>query len=169
MTREDRANAPSDPTAGHDHAACIADALDFAERLTRERGERLTPMRRRVLELVWRDHRPVKAYELIEALAREGSPVKPPTVYRALDFLLGLGLVHRLDTLNAFIGCPDPASRHEAVFLICERCGSVGELSRSGIVRQIESEAGRRGFDIARITVELSGRCADCRAGEAGS
>jgi Fur family transcriptional regulator, zinc uptake regulator len=151
----------------HDHAACIADAIAYAERMCRERGERFTPMRRRVLELIWHDHRPVKAYELIDALAREGVSVKPPTVYRALDFLLGHGLVHRLDTLNAFIGCPDPASRHEALFLICESCGAVGELRRSSVFRQIEAEAGRLGFDTARLTVELSGRCAVCRNGAA--
>ena len=94
-------------------------------RCARERGVRLTPLRRRVLELVWGSHRAVKAYDLLAALGDAVGAAKPPTVYRALEFLMAQGLVHRIDSLNAFVGCPQPDHRHSAQFLICGGCGDV--------------------------------------------
>ena len=92
----------------HDHAQCIDAALDKAADLCSRRGARLTKLRRRVLELVWQGHAAVKAYDLLGALDRGAGAAKPPTVYRALDFLIAHGLVHRLESLNAFVGCPAP-------------------------------------------------------------
>src|SRR5699024_7737219 len=89
----------------HDRTACVSDALARADRICRPQGRRLTPMRRRVLELVWNSHKPVKAYDLLEAIRSNRNNAAPITVYRALDFLQEAGLVHRIESLNAFVGC----------------------------------------------------------------
>jgi Fur family zinc uptake transcriptional regulator len=142
----------------------VAGAIDRAEVLCQARGARLTPVRRRVLELVWRGHRPRGAYDILDDLGRDGRPAAPLTVYRALDFLVEHGLVHRLESLNAFIGCADPERRHPAQFLVCEDCGSTTELDDGAVAAAIEKSARAVGFAIARPVVEVSGRCARCAA-----
>ncbi len=152
------------PKAGHNHRACIATALAAAEKLCAGRGEQLTALRRRVLELVWAGHKPVGAYQVLDALRADGRSAAPPTVYRALDFLLAQGLVHRVESLNAFIGCPHPGEAHATQFLICKDCGTAVELDDPRIDRAIDGTAAKLGFAVAARTVEISGTCADCRA-----
>ncbi|MBI1243584.1 MAG: transcriptional repressor [Alphaproteobacteria bacterium] len=152
------------PKPHHNHRACIASALNAAEKLCAGRGEQLTELRRRVLELVWAGHKPVGAYQILNSLREDGRSAAPPTVYRALDFLLAQGLVHRVESLNAFIGCPHPGEAHATQFLICKDCGTAVELDDPGIDRAIDGSAARLGFAIAARTVEISGTCADCRA-----
>lgn len=149
---------------GHDHGRCVDAALGRAERLCQARSVRLTHLRRRVLELVWQSHRPIGAYDILERLAAERGPVGPPTVYRALDFLAEQGLVHRLDSLNAFIGCSAPAEGHRAYFLICRGCRTVIELDDAQVALALSGAAARAGFSIESETVELAGACARCRA-----
>ncbi|MGI9272252.1 MAG: Fur family transcriptional regulator [Woeseiaceae bacterium] len=151
------------PAVGHDHAGCVADALATGERLCRERGLRFTATRRRVLELVWQSHKPIGAYDILEVLGQESKSAAPPTVYRALDFLIEAGLVHRLDSLNAFIGCPDPASRHAGQFLICRQCRSVTELSDPEIEKLVAQTAAASGFSAVRQMLEIEGLCKRCR------
>jgi Fur family zinc uptake transcriptional regulator len=152
---------------GHDHSSCIVSALDGAEKRCSRRGERLTPLRRRVLELVWRGHRPVGAYDLLALLQDERGRVAPPTIYRALEFLCDQGLVHRLDSLQAFIGCGHPGAHdeahHAAHFLICQDCGLAVEMRDGQLDGAILGLAARAGFAIADETVEISGLCADCQ------
>lgn len=150
--------------APHDHAACIDDALAHAERLCETRGARLTPVRRRVLELVWRGHRPRGAYDILEDLAAEGRRAAPLTVYRALDFLVAHGLVHRLESLNAFVGCTDPGARHATQFLVCRTCGTAAELQDPKVARAIEASASAAGFAVEQPMVEVRGLCPRCRA-----
>ena len=95
-------------SSGHDHGHCLANALQYATAVCTERGARLTPVRQRVLEIIWQSHRPLGAYAILEVLSAEGHSPAPPTVYRALEFLLTHGLVHRLSSLNAFVGCTRP-------------------------------------------------------------
>ncbi|MDX1710009.1 MAG: transcriptional repressor, partial [Rhodovibrionaceae bacterium] len=116
------------PAPEHDHRHCVEQALGEAADLCRQRGARLTPIRRRVLELVWASHKAVGAYEILDALRSEHAGAAPPTVYRALDFLIAQGFVHRIESLNAFVGCPHPADRHAGQFLICLDCGAAAEL-----------------------------------------
>ena len=97
------------------HGPQIATTLDRAEAICRARGARLTAQRRRVLELVLGAGRPLGAYELLDALRREGGGAGPPTVYRALEFLVAHGLVHRIETLHAFVGCDHPGELHAAI------------------------------------------------------
>ncbi len=152
----------------HDHRRCIADALDKAAALCASRDARLTELRRRVLELVWRSHEPVGAYTVLEQLQRERGSAAPPTVYRALDFLLAQGLIHRLESLNAFIGCPIPERRHNSQFLICTGCGGVAEIDDARIDAAIARSAEHEGFAVERLTVELQGRCPACNAAHVG-
>ena len=147
----------------HDHARCIESALSKATRMCSEKGVQLTATRRRVLELVWSDHRAVKAYELLDRLGEGRRPAKPPTVYRALDFLMEQGLVHRVDSLNAFVGCAHPEHRHDGTLLICTACGGVTEIEADDIGAALERGAESAGFLINQRTVELHGTCAACR------
>ena len=147
----------------HDHDACVTSALDAAESLCAQHGARLTGRRRRVLELVWRSHRAVKAYDLLEQMARDEPGVKPPTVYRALDFLIAQGLVHRIESLNAFVGCSRPGQTHREQFLICDDCGTVQEVEVPEVGRSLTKAASGAGFQPEHQTVEVHGHCDSCR------
>ena len=148
----------------HDHGRCVAQALGSAERLCRERGVRLTPVRRRVLELVWSRHEPVLAYDLLDRL-REAQPrAAPPTIYRALDFLQAQGLVHRIECLNAYYSCAEPERPHSGQFLICIDCNAVAELDDAGIRDLVRSRARDTGFVVDSETIEVRGRCPACAA-----
>lgn len=136
-------------------------ALAQAERLCAARGVRFTALRRRVLELVCRAGRPIGAYEVLDQL-RDGAPPAPPTVYRALDFLLEQGLVHKLETLHAFVGCTHPEHPHASQFLICSDCGRVAELEDEAIAGGLRSLAEETGFKAKRPVVEVLGTCARC-------
>ncbi len=151
-------NAPS-----HDHRKCVHTALSTAEAVCKARGEKLTPVRKRVLELVWASHRPVGAYALLDSLRADGRSAAPPTVYRALEFLLAQGLVHRVESLNAYLGCAHPADDHAAQFLICRQCGTAAELEETEIASAIDRHAKRAGFAVERRTVEAMGLCAACQ------
>lgn len=152
------------PPSAHDHAGCVDQAIRTAETLCRERGLRFTAIRRRVLELVWDSHKPIGAYDILESLASESGSAAPPTVYRALDFLIEAGLVHRLDSLNAFIGCPDPARKHAGQFLICRDCRTVAELGDTEIEQLVADKAAGLGFTAVRQMLEIEGLCDSCRS-----
>lgn len=151
------------PADAHDHTRCVDSAVARASDLCAVRGARLTELRRRVLELVWASHAPVGAYDILERLAAERGRVAPPTVYRALEFLAREGLVHRLDSLNAFVGCAMPGAAHRAMFLICRRCRNAAEIQDPDAVAGLERAAGRAGFRADSVTVELAGTCSGCR------
>lgn len=161
-----RAAAASFSARYHDHGICVAEAMRDAERICARRGVRLTKLRYRVLELVWSSHAPIGAYGLLERLSREGRRATPPTIYRALDFLLAQGLVHRIASLNAFVGCADPAAAHAGQFLICRDCGAAAELHDQRVNRAISRGAAELGFLVEERTVEVSGICPACRAEE---
>ena len=172
--------APADAVfaaSDHDHGSCVAAALDAAAKVCASRGVRLTPLRREVLELVWQSHRPIGAYAVLDALqaSRRDSVqgdkqamVAPPTVYRALEFLLDQRLIHRIESLNAYIGCVHPGARHAAQFLICDACGSAAELESRALLSAIDEAATQAGFEVARAAVEVAGRCPDCTSAPDG-
>ena len=150
------------PLGKHQHASCISDALRAAEKTCKERGLRLTPIRRRVLELVWASHEPVKAYDILDILRSERDSAAPPTVYRALEFLLGEGLVHKIESLNAYVGCGEPGHADAGQFLICADCGEVAELDDLELAKLIQQKAQQMGFAIEEQVVEIKGSCAEC-------
>jgi Fur family transcriptional regulator, zinc uptake regulator len=156
---------PRPAAPDHDHARCIDAALRRAAALCARRGARLTELRRRVLELVWQRHAAIKAYDILDELGSAEGSAKPPTVYRALDFLIAHGLVHRLESLNAYVGCPAPDAPHAGQFLICGACGGVSEFEAPAILAAIAEQAAGQGFAVARQTVEARGTCQACRAG----
>jgi Fur family transcriptional regulator, zinc uptake regulator len=156
------ATAQAFPPTHHDHDDCISAALENAERVCRQKGLRFTGIRRGVLELVWASHRPIGAYEILDRLNSRGRKAAPPTVYRALEFLMEAELVHRLDSLNAFIGCPDPGSSHAGQFLICRQCRSVAELDDDEISGLVGRKAAGQGFTAVRQMVEIEGLCPHC-------
>jgi Fur family transcriptional regulator, zinc uptake regulator len=149
-------------TQSHDHERCVEDALDLAAQLCAERGARLTELRRQVLQLVWRGHEPVGAYAVLEALRRLHAGAAPPTVYRALDFLIEHGLIHRIESLNAYVGCPRPERPHVSQFLICGGCGATAELDDPAIAAVLR-RAAKLGFLVEQQTIELRGLCPRCR------
>ena len=153
------------PPAQHDHGYCVSTAVEKAESLCRSRGLRFTRIRRRVLELVWNSHKPVGAYDILDSINSEGKKAAPPTVYRALDFLIEASLVHRLDSINAYVGCPDPGSSHSGQFLICRECRSVAELDDTDINRLVEQKVSDLGFSAIHQMLEIQGLCQDCRVG----
>lgn len=138
--------------------------LEQAASLCTQRGARLTALRRHVLGLVLESGRPAGAYELLERMRSMYRGAAPPTVYRALDFLLSQGLVHRIERLSAFIGCiGDAEHAHAAQFLICERCGRADEIDDPELVAALARAASRAGFAVSGATVEAGGVCAACR------
>lgn len=147
----------------HDHRHCIKAALDEAARICRERKGRLTEQRKRVLELVWNSHKPVGAYAILEQLRTEGFNGAPPTVYRALDFLLEHGLIHRIESLNAYTGCAHPGAHHTGQFLICSQCQRVAELDDANVNKAINNTAQRYGFEANYHVVEIRGLCPQCQ------
>ncbi len=147
----------------HDHSACVAQALEDAQAVCQRNGVRLTATRRQVLELIWSAGKPVGAYEVLEQMSAQASKrVAPPTVYRALEFLVEQGLVHRLASLNAYVGCRRPHSQHAGHFLICRNCAAVAELADQGIDAVLKANARRLGFTLEQQTVELGGLCPAC-------
>ena len=174
MSGFDNANA-SFAGARHDHGACVNDALATAARLCAARGARLTPLRRRVLELIWYGHAPVGAYDLLARLsdprgtagergtAKERRPAAPPTVYRALAFLLAQGLIHRIESLNAYVGCMQPEGAHGGQFLICGDCGAAAEVHDPRVDAAVARRARELGFKVRRKTIEVAGVCLPCQ------
>ena len=146
--------------------------LTRADRVCRERGVQLTDLRRQVLGLVLDSERPAGAYELLDRLRAVRRGAAPPTVYRALEFLLEQGMIHKVERLAAFVGCihamelgDDDHAAHAVQFLICKRCGGVAELSDHEIGHALVDAAGRVGFTVSGSTVEADGTCAACAGG----
>lgn len=159
------ATAPSlFPAPDHDHHRCSTEAMVQAEAICARRGQRLTPIRRQVLEALLGSHKPLGAYEIIDVLASDGGRPAPITVYRALDFLRDNGLVHRIESRNAFIAC---IHNHDTgalvVFLICETCGAVGEALSAAAADTLRSAARAAGFIPKTPVIEIAGVCAHCR------
>jgi len=145
------------------HDQCIDDALARAETICARAGARLTPIRRDVLREIWSNHEATKAYDLIERLSRHGEQVKPPTVYRALDFLLEHGLIHRIESLNAFVGCEHPQDSHQAILMICDRCGDIREDENVAVQTALTTLTAEVGFTPRSAVIELRGLCRRCR------
>ena len=154
------------PPPGHDHAPCVADMLTRADQAFATRGMRLTPLRRRVLEKIAGSHTAVGAYELLDRLARPGERrLAPISVYRALDSLVEAGIVHRLESRNAFFACHAPHARdRRQVVLACEFCATVAEISGEAIFKGIAAMARAAAFKTERTLVEVIGACARCAA-----
>lgn len=147
----------------HDHAHCVASALRAAENRCAQDGLRLTKVRRKVLELLLQQHRALGAYAILDLLRAEGFASQPPVAYRALDFLSQNGFVHRIERLNAFIACSNPAAPHSPAFMICRKCNAVAEAVTSPQKGILGTAAKAAGFQIERTVVEAEGICPACQ------
>lgn len=139
--------------------------LDAVEARCAEIDQRLTPQRRRALEMLLHAGQPMKAYDMIAAFGAHGEPAKPPTVYRALDFLEKHGFAHRIQSLNAFVACRRGLPGHSAAFLICDCCGATQEVEPV-LASPMEAAAARSGYSVQSLTVEAHGLCAACRGAD---
>ncbi len=140
--------------------------MHTAEEICAQRGVRLTPVRRRALEILLESHKALGAYELLARLSEEGLGSQPPVAYRALDFLMANGFVHKIERLNAFVACVDPKAHDDAAptaFLICTDCGAVGETVAPEVTDSVGETARRAGFTLVDAKVELEGKCPGCQ------
>ncbi|WP_298012805.1 Fur family transcriptional regulator [uncultured Castellaniella sp.] len=151
-------------TPAHSHPpTSIAQRLRTAEQLCAQRGSRLTPLRRLVLETLLRHSGSLKAYELLDALRTAQPGAAPPTVYRALDFLTEQGLIHRLDAINAWTACTDAGGKPHDLLIVCTRCGSVAELSDPALSRRLADCVAQAGFVLDGHETELRAVCTRCQ------
>ncbi|SDD09615.1 transcriptional repressor [Ruegeria marina] len=147
----------------HDHSRCIATALAEAEARCADQKLQLTPVRRRVLEILVQQHRAMGAYEILDILAADGLGSQPPVAYRALDFLVQNGFAHRIERLNAYTACAHPEQDHVPAFLICRNCKAVAEAETELEQGRLGKAAATTGFAIERIVVEAEGLCPACQ------
>ncbi len=147
----------------HNHTRCVDNAVAAATTLCEQQGLRFTPIRKRVLELVWASHAPIAAYDLLKTLRQEKDNAEAPTIYRALDFLLQHGMVHKIESMNAFVGCDRLGNPHAVQFLICTECKQVLEQENTDLSLTISNYAIRNNFTITSQTVEIMGVCSNCR------
>lgn len=144
----------------HDHGRCIASAMSAAEAACAAHDLRLTPVRRRTLEILLEAHEALGAYDVLARLDADGFGSKPPVAYRALTFLVDAGLAHRIERLNAFVACTHPGADHDPAFMICNRCGTVAEGEAGGA---LQTSANAAGFHIERTVLEAEGICPTCQ------
>ena len=148
------ANTPCGPTD-------VETFLKEAEEVSAEHGKKLTRIRRKVLRLLFESPSPAKAYDLLTQLDGEGA-AKPPTVYRALEFLQSMGLVHKIESLNAYVACGHTRHEHSAIFLICNKCGSAEEIHTTLITNALKTETEAAGYKLDHAVIETRGTCRDC-------
>lgn len=155
---------PLFPAADHDHRICARTILAHGEAVCRARGVRMTAQRRRVLEIVAASHAAIGAYAIMDRLKEDERRPAPIAVYRALDFLIANGLVHRIASRNAYVACTHSGPHHGSQFLICRRCGTVGEMTSEGVWQALIGAAAGAGFSVVVPVIEVEGECAACRA-----
>ena len=137
--------------------------LDAAAQVCEGQGAQLTDLRRLVLRLILEAESPSTAYQLLDRLKETRKAAAPPTIYRALDFLIEQRLIHKVERLNAFIPCVEGTPHHHSVqFLICQKCGTVAEIEDSAISKALDRAAERQGFHPGNAVIELDGTCATC-------
>jgi Fur family zinc uptake transcriptional regulator len=150
------------PLSEHDHKKCVSEALDTAAHICVIRGVQLTPIRHKVLELIWESHKAVKAYDLLDRIKPLMEAAKPATIYRALDFLIEQGLIHRVESLNAFVGCRCSGHQHEQLLLICNSCHDVEERPATKVMKALAHEVEQADFIVHSKAIEIHGTCSKC-------
>ena len=161
---KDGGNKGQEIFAPHDHGACVSQSFAVAEARCQDTRARLTDVRRKVLTLLLEEHRPLGAYAILERLRGSGHSAQPPVAYRALDFLIDKGLVHRIESLNAYVACTDPERCSDPTFLICQQCDRVAETGFQSVPSTAALAAQEIGFVIERELHEVRGTCPACTA-----
>jgi Fur family zinc uptake transcriptional regulator len=151
-------------THPHHHVHDAQAFVDAVKAVCAQRGLRLTPIRVQVLGLIAAHRKPIKAYDLLEQMKAEVGANAPPTVYRALDFLLEHGFIHKLSSINAYVACHHPTIEHSVPFLICDTCQSAIELEDECIAEDLRLKAEALGFHPRAQVLEVHGQCGQCAA-----
>ena len=147
----------------HDHRPCLDDAIVRAEQAFDSRSLKFTPLRRQVFEEIAASHDAVGAYDVLDRLVRKtGERMAPVSVYRAIDALLQAGVVHRLESRNAFFACHTPHAGRRHIALVCETCRTVSEVDGTTVFGAIDTEMTRASFTVRSVVVEVAGVCAAC-------
>ena len=149
-------------SACKNHKISIDEALKKAEIICNKKGVKLTKLRQKVLTLILKNHGYVKAYDLLNDLKKSDASAKPPTVYRSLDFLMEHGFIHKIQSLNAFVGCSHPDEHEDCYFLICKECKNIEECCSNKVKKVLTSTSGRNNFLPNQVTLEITGICQDC-------
>ena len=144
------------------HKINIDEALKKAEIICNKKGVKLTKLRQKVLTLILKNHGYVKAYDLLNDLKKSDASAKPPTVYRSLDFLMEHGFIHKIQSLNAFVGCSHPDEHEDCYFLICKECKNIEECCSNKVKKVLTSTSGKNNFSPNQVTLEITGICQDC-------
>ena len=147
----------------HDHSCCEGGVLEHADQRVREAGLRLTPVRRKTLEILLETHSAMGAYDVLERLSADGFGDQPPVAYRALDFLVTNGLAHKIRRLNAYTACMHPEVDHVPVFMICRACDAVAEAMAQDVRTAVRAVADAAKFTVERMNVEVLGLCPSCQ------
>lgn len=145
------------------HVHNVDELINHVEAECKERGLRFTKRRRQVLRRIAEEGKPVKAYDLMDMLRTDEGPLAPPSVYRALDFLVDNGFIHKLESIKSFVACHHPTEEHSVPFLICDACQSVVELEDNAVVETLNQHAEKLGFSTRTQVLEVHGLCALCR------
>ncbi|MDC1427825.1 transcriptional repressor [Rhodospirillaceae bacterium] len=145
-----------------DHGVCVTTALEVADRICSEKQLKFTKLRQDILRMIWEEHVPQKAYDLLDKLQTTNYSAKPATVYRTLDFLLKNGFIHKVASLNAFVGCSDPSNHEECYFLICDSCNEISEYCDPTISSAIRTITDKNQFMVLNTTLEIAGKCNEC-------
>ena len=146
----------------HDHGRCVSNGIDMLVQQCKNKNLRLTPLRQRVLEILLSEHRAMGAYEILVHLQQDGMGLQPPIAYRTLHFLNSLGLIHRIESLNAYIACSASHGTGPSAFLICRECKQVAELPIENNAKAVVDAASNSGFKVDNISVEIEGLCQNC-------
>lgn len=149
----------------HDHHVCVQSVLQRAEVQIKAKGLRMTPVRRRTLEILLERHGAMGAYDVLDRLVEAGFAHQPPVAYRALEFLVENGLAHRIRRLNAFTACNHPGEDHHAAFLICRGCDAIAEIPADPLREMLKTAASSSGFAVERASIEALGLCPTCQSG----
>ena len=144
------------------HKISLNEALKKAEIICNKKGVKLTKLRQKVLTLILKNHGYVKAYDLLNDLKKSDASAKPPTVYRSLDFLMEHGFIHKIQSLNAFVGCSHPDEHEDCYFLICKECKNIEECCSNKVKKVLTSTSGKNNFSPNQVTLEITGICQDC-------
>ncbi len=151
-------------TLCNDHNFCVDTAIKRAEELCLKQKIQFTTLRRNILSLIWQNHKPLKAYDILEQLQTKDSSAKPITVYRTLDFLIENKMIHKIESQNAFLGCRHPGELHNCYFLICKKCNIAEEGCENDLLKNVYIDLKKQEFSVEHITLEIQGTCKKCNS-----
>lgn len=141
----------------------IEESISRVVEICKENNLVFTEIRQKVFEIIIEHTKPIKAYEILDDLTKIlGKSSHPPTVYRAIDFLIENGFIHKLNSINSYVGCFHPKIHKECYFLICKKCNIYQECCDKNLTDNIFKTADKRDFIVSNTTLEIEGHCQGC-------